>query len=187
MGARLMPKILCGSWFRTAGGIVCFVFFGALLANCSRGFTPVMRDSDLETRLKQKRALFSQLANMAMADSKLARIAPDFYKTECIGGNPIWAPSGALPEQRWDRYRSLFRDLGLKHGIMRLPESPEIILLMPRGEDPEEHLESKGYAYSEGRIEPLFSSLDRPPALKDGRIAFKRVVDNWYIYCLFVR
>jgi hypothetical protein len=88
-------------------------------------------DAQLEIRLTKSRPDFDQLIKMADEDRGVARIAEKYYRLDSNNSFPIFDPSERLFRTRWDQYRKLFQRLDLNNGLMRLPEYPNAIFLVP--------------------------------------------------------
>jgi hypothetical protein len=79
---------------------------------------------------------------------------------------------------------ALFNKLGLDSGLSREGDSERtIIFLWPRRMT--FRGSSKGYAYSEKEVSPLFDSLKQNPIEREKRpkhgVAYKRIKDHWYL------
>lgn len=82
-----------------------------------------------------------------------------------------------LTVDRWQEYRVLFKKLGLKEGLERTKNVPSALLLFSYCEGSAIDADCKGYAYSEGPLSPLMTSLDEP---RPGYV-FKQLCANWYL------
>jgi hypothetical protein len=153
---------------------------------CER-FPDPWPDANLEKWFSANRNLFDQLAMMAEADKNLARIAPTFFKVGNNNSAPIYQASPLLDLNRWDEYRKLFRQLRLDNGILRLSDYPNAVLMIPLGTDPQNGLQSKGFAFSRDALSPTCKSLDKKSFRNSkGEICFKHLAGNWYLFALFI-
>jgi hypothetical protein len=156
------------------------------MIGCER-FPEPSDDADLEKWFLTNRHAFEQLAIMAEEDKSLARIAPTFFKVGSNNSNPIYQASALLDLQRWDEYRKLFRLLKLDRGILRLPNYPNAVLMIPPGTDPHAGLQSKGFAFSREALSPTCKDLDKMSFKNsNGEICFRHLVGNWYLFALFI-
>jgi hypothetical protein len=130
-------------------------------------------DASLRSTFIRNEGAFTQLIQMAHEDSQLTRIAPTF----------TWPdhPAG-FTDQRWNVYRSLFRELRLQDGIGKLDNYGGIVMyasslgMVNRGS-------AKGYAYSTRPVDPLAGSLDGPsPCAERNCVMFKPLKTNWYLF-----
>jgi hypothetical protein len=149
---------------------------------CDLFFAYHPRDFDLERPLLQSQPLFDQLIKMADEDPLVARIATDFYKLDTNNGKPIDEPTPRFSKDRWDQYREIFRALGLKSGLMRLPEYPGVVFLLPFYNELK-LVDDEGYAYSIQPLAPQKNSLEHPREIRPGFV-FKHVKGNWYLFAI---
>lgn len=152
----------------SSAAIFAFLIAAILQTGCSSRHPS---DSDLSLRFEEHRAKFETIVSMAKEDSNATRIAPDFFK-----------PAGAISEQRWATYRTLFDELGLESGLANWrPSGP--ITLIASSSGLATGGSSKGYAYLEQVPDNLYSSLDqRPEDLQSNDWAYRRIEGNWYLY-----
>ncbi len=165
-----------------SGGIFLVL---ALQAACSHPF-----DSMLEANFYQHEADFEKLIQMSNEDAKVVRIAPTFTRLDTNWAWPRPHSELGFSKKRWDEYRHFFKKLGLKAGLDRDGEAPDVIVFLPvsmtgmvTGGD------EKGYAYSTKEPCPLLDSLDDTEHIhakvESLQPAFKRLKGNWYIYYMW--
>ena len=145
---------------------------GLTLTACGRP-----SDASMERRFATHESDFEQLLEMSKADSQVARI-----KMETRDQGP-GRPENVLTEQRWQAYRSLFRNTELSGGIDRTPLYPVATFFVASYSG----IGIKGYVYSDVPLSPLVASLDGklPPEVGStghGIFAFKHLKANWYLY-----
>jgi hypothetical protein len=133
-------------------------------------------DASMEKRFSTHESDFEQLLAMSTADSQVARI-----KVETRDQGP--GREKVLTEQRWQAYRSLFRNTELSGGIDRTPLYPSATFFVASYSG----IGVKGYVYSDVPLSPMVASLDGklPPEVGStghGIFAFKHIKANWYLY-----
>lgn len=140
-------------------------------------------DLSLIKIFEQNETDFETLAKMSIQDLKVVRIAHDFTWLE---NNVAWPrPDSQLgfSKERWDQYRSIFRKLGLKEGIHRREDEPEVTFFIASSRGLVTGGSDKGYVYSIKEIGPLVESLDqRKFPLRDMEPVYRKIKDNWYLY-----
>ena len=148
--------------------------------NC--GGKPHPSDSALEMNFHKHEMDFQRLVSMSNEDRSVVRIADDFNWLDDDHSWPRTGPERGLSKNRWDAYRSLFNDLGLKCGLTR-PENSDIIVFCASATGIVTNGTDKGYAYSEAELTPTVESLDAvPEILKNQRIVYKSLASHWYLY-----
>jgi hypothetical protein len=159
-----------------------------IVFGCNRSAPGDSSDAQLEIRLIKYRTDFDQLIKMADEDRGVARIAEKFYKLNSNNSSPIFEPADMFSRTRWDQYRKLFQRLDLKNGLMRLPEYPNVIFLVPFenvliqwGSESYD----KGFAYSPQPLSPSMDSLDNPNPIRQ-KNTFKHLMGNWNLYVIKV-
>lgn len=143
-------------------------------------------DVTLLERFAANRAKFALLVAMSDVDQRVIRIAHDFTRVE---GGLVWPAGNSLQgisTERWAQYRALFRQLGLESGLYRgrLPNGTPVVVLVASSLGIVNHGSSKGYAYSTGKISPVFESLDNQAAVMGDNghgAAFRAIGDGWYL------
>lgn len=143
-------------------------------------------DDELIRNFQNHEADFNKLVSMSNEDSKVIRIAPDFTRLENNWQWPRPESELGFTKQRWDEYRSLFDKLGLDSGISREGDSKgTVIFLTASSKGMTFRGSSKGYAYSEQALSPVFDSLNQNPIEPQNRpkhgVAYKRIKDFWYL------
>jgi len=161
-----------------AGGILSF---GAACGHTS--------DRSLASNFYRNQASFSRLLQMAATEKSVVRIDPRFTCCPPVYADPLVPQQGPpnegrLSGPRWEEYRALFRELGLKDGISKLGGGRVAFLassvgIVNRGS-------SKGYLYSKAPPAPLIESLDDrspgPCSVQRDCDVYKRLTGNWYLF-----
>jgi len=148
--------------------------------------TPHPSDDTLIANFQKHEADFNKLVTMSNEDSKVIRIASTFTRLE---NNWAWPrPDSELgfSKQRWDEYRALFDRLGLKSGISRERDSMGPIIFMTAfSKGMVNRGSSKGYAYFEHELLPVFASLDQNPVEPTKRqkhdVVYRQIKLHWYL------
>ena len=130
-------------------------------------------DADLIERFRDKRSEFESLVRMAREDAEtVGTITPRYL-----------SPSGALSNDRWAEYRSLFEELDLEGGLNTGTSTVEIFASVRGfafgGSD-------KGYLYSDRPPGKLYDSLDDMPGHTESLVpSYRRIDENWYLYYMW--
>jgi hypothetical protein len=141
-------------------------------------------DKDLEQRFLDRRERFRLLLTLCQEDSNYVTIN---YTSNWIEGDDRYPRPDSKPDltkERWDTYRELFSELGLKHGYTRQtrPGTDEAVrLFIVAGTGDVTSSTSKGYAYSEHDLTPIYGSLDDVTSLPTG-IVYKRIGEGWFLF-----
>ena len=144
-----------------------------LLALCGCG---LVSDAKLKEVFGKNKDEFSTLLRMANEDRRVVRI--DFRST-ALEGDSSWPRKDiGFSEQRWDEYRSLFRELGITSGIERRSDFPSAVFFYAECAGSAVDRDCKGYAYSEKPLTPVKGNLDD---LAPG-VAFAHLGQNWYLF-----
>jgi hypothetical protein len=148
---------------------------------------PHPSDDELIRNFQKSEADFNKLIAMSNEDPKVIRIASDFTRLENNWQWPRPESELGFSKQRWDEYRVLFNKLGLESGISRESDSERtIIFLTASSKGMTFRGSSKGYAYSEQELSPLFDSLNQNPVDPQKRqkheAAYKKIKDHWYLF-----
>jgi len=170
--------------FRNRAGIVAVL---VLLAACgsAENARSLPADAELQRQFTGHEAQFRELQRMSDEDSWVWRIAPGFLSVQQGGGPPRSGDEKDLP--RWDRYRELFRQCGLKDGLLRDRTMGREAIFFPVAARTVGTVDSieKGIAWVEGEVSPIVPSLDEGITWGGTRRAapvFHRLKDNWYLY-----
>ena len=140
-------------------------------------------DAALERVFFEKRGTFERLAKMAEEDRKVVRIAHDFTWLEDTVAWPRPNSKIGFSVERWDEYRTIFRELGLSAGTARNKDYPGILFLIASAEGMVTGGSDKGYAFSPVPLLTQQQSLDGlPPGSRSGVPSFKHLDGNWYLY-----
>ena len=143
-------------------------------------------DAALTRQFLAHRADFERIVAMANVDTHLTRIAPEFT---WLDNNVAWPREDVgISEQRWDRYKRLFRSVGAPVGIMHdAPTHMVIIPLVVEGLVPSGAV--KGVVYSPRPLSPILHSLDKKPPAKFWNgpdrshvLVYKPIEGHWYLY-----
>ena len=161
--------------------IILIVALGLISAvNCGDKKHP--SDSVLEMNFHKHETDFQRLVSMSNEDYHVVRIGDDFNWLDDDHRFPRTGPERGLSKDRWDSYRALFQELGLKCGLIRWEDS-NIIALCASGIGMVTSGTTKGYAYSETELTPTAESLDVVPEnLKDEPVVYKSIEPHWYLY-----
>lgn len=128
----------------------------------------------LRSRFTEHQAVFEELLAMFEADSHLVRVAPDFTR---LRDDWSWPRENVgISDERWERYRRLFREADIESGIER--HGDQILFYMSTiglavsGR-------SRGVAYTRER--PLEISDDLDSRSGEG-ISYVPLHDEWYLF-----
>jgi hypothetical protein len=149
-------------------------------------------DAKLKQLFKQHRNDLERLVQMTDEDWQMSRIAPDFTWRQDTVAWPRPESEWGISKQRWDEYRSIFAQAGIKNGLTRREKSSDIIFfvwtwgIVPAGisvgylhcGQPQ-----KGYAHTE---EPCIGDHDVGSGMHGQSTSYgyryEKIAPNWYIY-----
>lgn len=173
--------------WRMVGLVVAYLAIAALVLPIGPLGGPALRvpsspsDAAMIQNFYEHQEQFEQLVTMSQQDAKVVRIADDFTWLDDDYGWPRPPSRLGFSEQRWDDYRRLFRETGVKDRLAR-GEDGEVFFyywtfgIVPSGA-------GKGYVYSTVPLAPLLVSLDEIPPSTDVRhTVYRRVSGNWYLF-----
>ncbi len=153
-----------------------------LIAPCllALGFKSCLPPTDLEmiANFSLHRAEFEQLVKIFKEDQSVGRVSW-FLTLPSISSAPDSASGITLA--RWSRYVWLFQRTGASEGIEGNKDKTEIDIIsymfFPSLSGP-----VKGYAYRETPPSPLVGNLTLYAWGRRNFIAYRHIVDNWYLY-----
>src|SRR6476469_5638928 len=90
-----------------------------LISSLSCGPRTHPSDLALVTSFREHEPDFQRLVSMSNEDHHVVRIAGDFNWLDDDHSFPRTRPERGLSNERWDAYRSIFQELGLKCGLTR--------------------------------------------------------------------
>ena len=148
-------------------------------------------DAELLRVFRRHEASFHDLLKMVQSDTQIVTMTPSVLITRTKrlqAENPDISDirSAGLSKERWMRYQTLFRNLGLKGGVLRGDGGS--FCFKADTESVWNGDTSKGYVYSDATVEPRVPDLDRYRPLGDtvGRhrpyIAYRQIEPHWYLY-----
>ena len=159
--------------------VVCCILLSLVLA-CDSEHTS---DAELEKNFYAHEADLNLLAQMAIEDAGMIRIAPDFtWHKDNADGKASKAKYG-FSDERYEEYKQLFRKLGKNNGILNYQPDQILVLVSSRGMVTGGSL--KGYAYLPKEPTELRESLDNVSFKNSEKhidIAYKRLKGNWYLF-----
>ena len=153
-----------------------FVLIGVLTA-CSSAPS----DRELENAFQRDRQGLEELRAMMDSDSAIRAIRTDWLGPMKGGTEYPGERGGTIDSQRWDQYRKLFRQLGLRGGISRATEGPCEFYFGSYGSGLAISGTSKGYAYCAGVPSPIVQHLDGGE-VSAKTLTYRALHDNWYLY-----
>jgi hypothetical protein len=144
-------------------------------------------DAKLTHLFQKNEEAFNKLVEMSNTDSNVIRIAYDFTRLETNWDWPRPEKQLGFSRERWSEYRTKFRKLSLESGLSRESNSNRtVILFTSSSKGMTFRGSSKGFAYSEQALSPIFKSLDQEesPNLQNEKhgIAYRKIKENWYLY-----
>lgn len=162
------------------------------LISCQHSVTPGAGwpdDAVLTTTFERERRAFDELLELSNADTKIWRIAPDHAKVEDAPKTPPRAATSQdLPTERWDRYRALFKKLGLPQGLTRERLKDGEAVLLPFFSVQAGAVDSveKGILHTTAKVTDLANDLTLDNATKAKPNAIhKHLRDGWYLYARY--
>jgi hypothetical protein len=167
---RASQAIVLGTLLLSALGVVLY---------CSTWHS----DAAIKSQFLKHRAGFERLVTVAQEDVHVVRVAPDFT---WLDNDYAWPRQNVgISTERWNEYRKLFRQVGVKDGLGKNFDPLRIFFpIVSAGMVPTSW--TKGLVYSPMRLSPTVESLDEkiPDRFWDGThvLVFKPIEDHWYIY-----
>lgn len=139
-------------------------------------------DAQLKWKFSQRRGDFEKLVKMADEDKHVTRIAADFTWLDTDASWP--RKDVGFSAERWNAYRSLFRKLGITHGLSRREDFPLSVFFLVSGSGIVPSGSDKGFVYSAQPLSPVRDSLDhfRPKESVKDNFTFERISPNWYLF-----
>ena len=132
-------------------------------------------EAALRQNFESRKPVLEQLRRMSDEDRKVIRIAPTFTRLENDWSWPRPPEKLGFAEERWNKYRQLFREAGITVGIDR---GASHIFFTTKACGLGVSGKSFGYAYTK-EPKSLVSSLDAP--LSKG-IGFVPLGADWYMF-----
>jgi hypothetical protein len=153
--------------------------------------------ADLQRDFPSKRADLETILRMSDEDVTFSRIAPDFLDRTIDNPNEFGRymrndPKAGLPPSRWDAYRKIYTQAGVKLGIQRDNSRDAFIMVDSVGLLNRGH--TTGYLHcaptappSAFRFYPCMLHQDNgarkyDPNTRDEGYSFQKLVDRWYAY-----
>lgn len=140
-----------------------------LAEDCSSPEAALRREFEL------RRPVLEQLRHMSDEDRKVIRIAPTFTRLENDWSWPRPAEKLGFSQERWDKYRQLFREAGITTGIDR---DASYIVFTTKACGLGISGKSFGYAYTKDP-KSIAPSLDAPVAKGVNLVPIR---DGWYLF-----
>ena len=143
-------------------------------------------DDVLISNFENNERNFIALVKMAQEDSHVVRIANDFTWLDTDYHWPRTESEIGFSKERWDKYRSMFSQLGLKEGIAWSSDGSILLIASTKGMMTDGS--AKGYAFSTKPLSPTFDSLESiNQQIHSGKITpgvpvYRKIKENWYVY-----
>jgi hypothetical protein len=169
---------------RVLTGIILIPLGGTLLLIAYLWSSGPPSDAALEQQFPSREPELQKLVVVAKQDQHLVTIDPTFTSLDTDASWP--RPNSGLSTERWNRYRSLFDQAGLRKGITK--DDGDVIYFTIYYYGFVAASVSKGYVYSEKQLSPTFASLDTMPSGIKPKfsgtyvIAYKPLKKNWYLF-----
>lgn len=155
----------------------------SLTAGCDL-FSKMPSDATMRYVFFRNQQGFVKLVKMSNEDQHVTVITPDFTYLDTDASWP--RRNIGFPEQRWDDYRNLFRELNIVGGLSHRMDYSPAVFIIAYGTGGVLASSNKGYVYSQKPLSPIVRSLDvMPKELYDSKghaIAFTSLTQDWYIY-----
>jgi hypothetical protein len=173
-------------------GFACVSVLPVILLLCVGCSSPPPGDQALEKRFQRQRPVLEHLVAMMNEDSQMTRIAPDFIWKRDSAAWPRPESEWGISARRWDEYRKIFGEAGVKQGTSRGAGSNDVLVLVYT-----EGLVTSGSAISYLHCGPKTNSQTyaEPPCTerkdsgsgmygssKSYGYRYKKITEDWYIY-----
>jgi len=141
-------------------------------------------DETLKALFAKNESDLGELVRMSDEDSSVIRIAPDFTWDNNGARFPLETSQLPFSQERWERYKTLFKRIGSPAGITRddlMSGCTEITIyssgLVTGGSE-------KGFVWCANEPSPLAESLDQLPKVIEQTpfIRYRKLKDHWYLY-----
>jgi hypothetical protein len=147
-----------------------------IVAGCIPGGDGSLQDeASLRAAFRQHRNEIEEIRRLFAEDSHLVRVAPTFTRLQDDWSWP--REDVGLTEERWAKYRELFRTASVSEGIERGEKGEVAFIMSAVGLGVSGA--SRGFVYSESAPAPILESFPTSPS--DG-VVFVRLEGNWYLY-----
>ncbi len=158
---------------------------------------PYPTDSEMEKIFNEKKSVFEKLAQMSNEDDQVKILNSNFTVpiTEATNDSNLVEKPVAFSKERWDKYKAMFRETGLRSGLSRVNKRhPDGIVFPVFHKSYWVASAKKGFFYTEATIEPLVDSIDAILAkrkvnektekefFKNDRLLYKKIMNNWYLF-----
>ena len=150
--------------------VSALLLLGAATACCGPSENALRKD------FQEHRSALEAIVQLSNMDSKVVRIAPAFTRLADDWSWPRSKNKWGLTENRWNRYRQLFKKAGIEDGISREDGS---IFFLAEGCGLSISGRSSGYVYSEEKPSPLVKHLSD---LRSKGTAYVHLEGNWYLF-----
>lgn len=163
--------------------VACFLLVLVLGCGLFVDDSPHPSDALLAEDFYKHEAELDRLAQMAIEDADMIRIAPDFTHHEKSADAFASKAEYGFSDERWNEYKQLFIRIGKNNGILNYQPDQMFVLSSSRGLVTGGS--SKGIAYSPKEPSPLFESLENVEfsnSNKSINYAYKRLKGNWYLF-----
>ena len=160
-----------------SGKSIAFTVASLLLLFVGCSSEPEPDVAQVRKVFESKRPAFERILEMSNQDysrTKVTRIAPSFTRLEDNWDWPRPNSELGISSDRWDEYRSRFKEAGLPNGIDRAGEVEKGVYFPLWGRGLADNSREKGVMFS-----------PTPPATVEGesvRILYKPLADNWYYF-----
>ena len=147
----------------------------------------------MEDKFRSHEADFNKLVIMIKADTKLDSVDET---AAYLPGDPGAHPKAEISTERMSEYRRLIRQTGVKK-VTRNRAGDRITFEAWQGWGPIDpsNTQYKDYVYDENPPSPLVASLDKidnkvfdsqDRTDEDGKRAFKKIADKWYLNYILI-
>lgn len=132
-------------------------------------------EEDLRSNFAANREAIGQILKMQHEDSDVVRIAPEFTR---LKDNWAWPREDVgFSEERWERYRKLFKEAGITDGI---DSNDGNVFFYVSSQGLSVTGTSRGYAHVKDTPRSVVANFERCPR-REG-ICYVKVEDNWYLF-----
>ena len=157
----------------------CLIVIAAVVVVvCACEDIPQKSDQEMMNNFRDRRSEFEALLSMVRMDQ--AKIGGGLFRIDDDWTEPKDLAAFGIDNERVEKYRSIFREIGIPRGFYAYPGGMCFFVASAQGIAPSG--KSKGYAWSSKTPDPLIDGdLDEYRKNNFDYLAFRSIEDYWYL------